>query len=62
MANYTATADKLLLEIKHLERIIDENPELALVVAKNVRRQSTLLVRELARHRDNSYSPEGTSE
>lgn len=60
MDNYTAEADKLLQEVKHFERV-REDPDLALSVAKKVRRASTLLIRAIARHRE-SYSPEGTSE
>jgi hypothetical protein len=64
MDDYTAAADKLRREQQHLERVLeddDPNIDLALAVAKRVRREGTVLVRALARHRD-SYSPEGTSE
>jgi hypothetical protein len=53
-------ADKLFTEVDHLERILEgedlpdsERTELALSVAKRVRRDSTLLVRHLASLRDN---------
>jgi hypothetical protein len=60
-----AQCDKLLTELDHLERLFDCDPdqfdhdrtELALLVTKRVRRESTLLVRQLAAHRD-SYSQE----
>jgi len=52
-------ADKFFTEVDHLDRLLqgDELPEddkllLALTVAKNVRRQSTLVVKELAALRD----------
>jgi hypothetical protein len=64
MDDYTAAADKLLQEIHHMEILLDTDDisvDLALAQAKRVRRESTVLVRALARHRD-SYSPEGTSE
>lgn len=65
MDDYTAAADKLRQEMQHLERVLQDDPgtniDLALSVAKRVRRESTLVVRAFARHRD-SYSPEGTSE
>lgn len=54
--------DKLATEIDHLDRVLDVDEvgeaevELALVVAKRVRRESTFLVRELAQKRD-SYQP-----
>lgn len=50
--------DKLLTESDHLERIIDSDDwnqdriELALSVAKRVRRSSAAVVQELARLRD----------
>lgn len=52
------TSDKLLTEVDHLERLMNcdeldaERCRLALSVAKRVRRDSTLLVRLLASHRD----------
>lgn len=61
MDDYTAEADKLFVEVDHLERVLDE-PELALSVAKKVRRTSTLLVRAIARTRDQLQSQEDTSE
>jgi hypothetical protein len=61
MDDYTAEADKLFVEVDHLERVLDE-PDLALSVAKKVRRQSTLLVRAIARHRDHVNSPEADNE
>lgn len=61
MDDYTAEADKLLNEVKHFERVRDE-PELALSVAKRVRRASTLLVRAIARHRDTVHAQEGDNE
>lgn len=55
-----ALCDKLLTEADHLERVMGDDEddltlgriELALSVAKRVRRDSTLLVRQLASHRD----------
>jgi hypothetical protein len=61
MDDYTATADKLFTEVDHLERVLDD-VDLALSVAKRVRRDSTLLVRAIARHRDQLQSQEDTSE
>lgn len=64
MDDYTAAADKLRTETRHLTAVLSDdqpNVDLALSVAKRVRRESTLVVRAFARHRD-SYSPEGTSE
>lgn len=61
MDDYTAVADKLFREMEHLDRTLDD-PFLALSVAKRVRAQSTLLVRALARHRDQLQSEEDTSE
>jgi hypothetical protein len=63
MDDYTAAADKLRTEMLHMEHLLDEDEvrvDLALAQAKRVRRESTMVVRALARHRD-SYSPEGTS-
>lgn len=59
-------ADKLLTDAKHLQSIAadpsEEAVELGLSIAKRVRRNSNLLVRQYAVLRD-SYSPkEGTSE
>lgn len=56
------TLDKLFTDVDHLDRLIDddvdpENVNLALSVAKRVRRGSTLLVRHLASHRDNQLQP-----
>lgn len=53
-----AACDKLFTEVDHLDRILDvdelsqERVELALSVAKRVRRDSNLVVRALARLRD----------
>jgi hypothetical protein len=59
MDDYTAEADKLLHRLlqegTHLERIMHGEQwdvDLALSVAKKVRRESTMLVRALARARD----------
>lgn len=51
------SADKLFTEIDHLEAVLPEegtgqDVELALSVAKRVRRESTILVRLLASLRD----------
>lgn len=62
-------ADKFFTETDHLDRILErveydptrDNVELALSQAKRVRRSSNILVRALARLRDTSYSPGGTS-
>lgn len=66
MEGYTAAADKLINDIDHLERVIDGDPteariELALAIAKRARRDATLLVQALARHRDQLQPKEGTS-
>lgn len=51
-------ADKLFTEIDHLDRVLDcddlalERVELALSIAKRVRRNSTLVLRQLAEIRD----------
>lgn len=56
--------DKLLTEVDHLDRIMagDEldpaQVDLALSVAKRVRRSSTILLKGLANRRDNDYSQE----
>lgn len=56
--------DNLLTDVDHLDRILDSDEtqlaqlELALAVAKRVRRASTLLIRALASERDNRYSPQ----
>jgi hypothetical protein len=53
-----ATCDKLFTEVDRLERVLDTDDlsedriRIALGVAKRVRRESTELVRELARRRD----------
>jgi hypothetical protein len=66
MSSYTTEVDKLDREVDHLHLVTDhdlrdrDSAELALTIAKRVRRQSNIVVRALARHRD-SYSPEGTS-
>lgn len=60
-------ADKLFVEIEHLDRIlgeVDNSPsedrvKLALSVAKRVRSQSTLLIRELAALRDKQATDPG---
>lgn len=46
------TADKLATDAKHLASALDEDTQLALTVAKRVRRTSTLLVQQLAALRD----------
>ena len=64
MDDYTVAADKLTHEVHHLERIMDHdepNIELALSVAKKVRRHSNVLVRALAIERDTATAQEGTS-
>ena len=61
MDDYTAEADKLFVEVHHLERVLDE-PELALSMAKKVRRASTVLVRAIARHRETLHSQEADKE
>lgn len=61
------SADKLFTDIDHLDRLLDpeeldaERVDLALSVAKRVRRESTLLVRLLASLRDQLQPKEGTS-
>lgn len=61
------TLDKLFTEVDHLERVMDcdelddRAAKLALSVAKRVRRDSTLLVRQLAALRDQLQPEEGTS-
>lgn len=59
-------ADNLFVEVDHLDRILDSDEphiDLALAVAKRVRRQSTLLVKALAAERDTTATaPGGTSE
>jgi hypothetical protein len=67
MNSYTTEVDKLGQDYEHLEMLTDreldeDTAQLALSVAKRVRRQSNLVVRAIARHIDNSYSPGGTSE
>lgn len=57
MDDYTAEADKLFSEVDHLERVLEE-PALALSVAKRVRRESTILVRAIARYRDHQLQSE----
>lgn len=62
-------ADKLFTEVDHLEHTLDVPDEgytedriaLALSIAKRVRRESNLLVRALARIRDQQLQPGGTS-
>lgn len=68
MEELHAACDKLFTEMDHFERIIDSDDwdrdrvELALSVAKRVRRDSTLVVRLLASLRDNrATAPGGTS-
>jgi len=60
MDHYTAVADKLFREVDHLERVLDD-PTLALAVAKRVRRESTVLIKAMAQHRDQAISQEATS-
>lgn len=62
MDNYTVATDKLFEEIKHLDRMGFRDIDLALAQAKRVRTASTLVVRALARHRDQLQSQEDTSE
>lgn len=63
MEELHAACDKLFTEMDHLERIINSDDwtrdriELALSVAKRVRRDSTLAVRLLASLRDNELQP-----
>lgn len=60
MEQLHAQSDKLLTEVDHLERLMDcdedqfdaARVDLALSVAKRVRRESTFLVRLLASQRD----------
>jgi hypothetical protein len=58
-----ATCDKLFTEVDHLDRIMESDDmapdriNLALSVAKRVRRDSTLLVRLLASLRDEQLQP-----
>jgi hypothetical protein len=61
MDDYTAEADKMLQEVRHFE-MVRKDPDHALPAAKRVRRASTLLVRAIARHRDNVHTPEGDNE
>lgn len=55
--------DKLFTEVDHLERLTDadevpaDKVNLALSVAKRVRRESTMVVQALARIRDNQLQP-----
>lgn len=58
MDDYMAAADKLFTEIDHLRRALDDDNEIALSIAKSVRRKSTILVQAIARHRDNLHSQE----
>lgn len=56
------TADKLFIEVDHLRHVLDgeldaARTELALSVAKSVRRKSTLLLRLIASYRDNELQP-----
>ncbi len=59
--------DKLFTEVDHLDRVTGtdewsvDRAELALSVAKRVRRDSTLVVRHLASLRDQLQSQEDTS-
>ena len=58
-----AACDKLFTEVDHLDRLMDsedltiDRVNLALSVAKRVRRDSTLLVRLLASLRDQQLQP-----
>jgi hypothetical protein len=58
-----AACDKLFTETDYLDQILDADEvvegkiDLALSVAKRVRRESTIVVRELARIRDNQLQP-----
>ena len=57
---------RLFTEVDHLERVKDTDDEwdqgrveLALSIAKRVRRDSTLVVRQIASLRDNQLQPGG---
>lgn len=58
MEDLHRAADKVFTEVDHLERALDcddldaQRVALALAAAKRVRRDATLLVRQLAAHRD----------
>lgn len=60
-------ADKLFTDVDHLDSLLstddlsEERVELALATAKRVRRQSTILVRTIARIRDQLQPKGGTS-
>ena len=56
------SADKIIADAKHLEAAIrEDNIDLALSTAKRVRRESTIIVRAIARYRDHAIAQEGTS-
>lgn len=52
MDDYTALADKLATDARHLQTTVEKDPQLALTIAKRVRRTSTMLVQQLAALRD----------
>lgn len=60
-------ADRVRTDTKHLIQVIEGGPlesdrlDLALSIAKRVRRTSTLLVKALAKERDDQLQPGGTS-
>jgi hypothetical protein len=64
MDDYTAAADKLRHEVKHLDAAMrGDNIQLTVSIAKRCRRHCDNLVRALARHRDQLQpDKEGTSE
>lgn len=62
MENYTAEADKLFAEVEHLRFALEDDNELALSIAKRVRRKSTLLVQAIARHNETLHSQEADKE
>lgn len=64
MSELHDAVDKLFTEVDHLDRLLpdDAAPDeqitpLALAVAKRVRNAATLVVRQLAAHRDNPLQP-----
>lgn len=55
-------AHKVLTEARHTSNAVDNGQvDLALTMAKKVRRSSTLLLRQLAELRDSATAQEGTS-
>lgn len=62
MDDYTALADKLATDSKHLDTLLQKEPDeetlpVAIGVAKRVRRTSTMLVQQLAALRDTKRQP-----